>query len=79
MAPQTPAAFSSLRPCGRGRIHQHNRGLAIKGSPLGFPASKKRRRVAAQGYPLQCAEGITGRECARPWVISESIGIPSHL
>jgi hypothetical protein len=29
-------------------------------------SQSERRRVAAQGYPLQCAEGITGRECARP-------------
>ena len=33
MAPQAPAAFSSLRPCGRGRIHQHNRGAS--GMPSG--------------------------------------------
>ena len=28
-------------------------------------SQRERRRVAAQGDPLQYAEGITGRECAR--------------
>ena len=39
MAPQAPAAFSSLRPCGRGRIHQHNRGAS--GMPSGGASQRR--------------------------------------
>ncbi len=37
------------------------------------------RRVVAQGEPLQCAEGSPAASARAAAVISESIGISSHL
>jgi NAD(P)-dependent dehydrogenase (short-subunit alcohol dehydrogenase family) len=42
-------------------------------------SQRQRRRVAAQGDPLQCAGGSPAASARAPAVISESIGIPSHL
>jgi len=40
-------------------------------------SKRERRRVVAQGDPVQCAEGITRARAAA--VISEAIGIPPQL